>query len=304
VLDRLVERADVVTTNWRPGAAARLGLGFEALHARYPRLVFCNTRGFEKGPRSDLPGTDQTAAALTGTEWMDGACDSGNPPLWSRSNMGDTGNALLAAIAITSALYHRDRTGEGQHVSTSIVNAGLLHTSYAWVHADGIPSDWGQVDAQQYGLARYYRMYPCADDTWLFVAAIESQQQAALDALSDDLEATFATRVAGDWFVELDQSGVPAEVVDETFCRAMFDDPEMRAAGLVSETRSGSVGRFEDPGLLIGFSDTPGAVQRGPSHCGEHTRELLVEHGYSSEEVDALVAERAVLDAPADHRAA
>src|SRR4051794_14387008 len=70
---------------------------------------------------------------------------------------------------------------------------------------------------------------PCADDTWLFVAAIESQQQAALDALSDDLEATFATRVAGDWFVELDQSGVPAEVVDETFCRAMFDDPEMRA---------------------------------------------------------------------------
>ena len=59
-----------------------------------PRLVYCNTRGYEKGPRSELPGTDQNAAALTGTEWEDGACDAGNPPLWSRSNMGDTGNAL------------------------------------------------------------------------------------------------------------------------------------------------------------------------------------------------------------------
>jgi len=114
----------VVTTNWRPGAAARLGIDYETLRHQFPRLVFCNTRGYEKGPRSNLPGTDQNAAALTGTEWEDGACDAGNPPLWSRSNMGDTGNALLAATAITAALYHRDRTGEGQEVATAIVNAG------------------------------------------------------------------------------------------------------------------------------------------------------------------------------------
>ena len=68
-LDRLIERADVVTTNWRPGAAARLGLDYETLHERFPRLIFCNSRGFEKGPRSELPGTDQTAAALTGLLW-------------------------------------------------------------------------------------------------------------------------------------------------------------------------------------------------------------------------------------------
>ena len=64
--------------------------------------------------------------------------------------MGDTGNALLAAIAITAALYHRDRTGQGQAVSTSIVNAGLLHTSYAWIHSDGREPDWGHVDGDQY----------------------------------------------------------------------------------------------------------------------------------------------------------
>src|SRR6202171_6230729 len=153
LLARPYAGADVVMTNWRPGAAARLGIDYDSLRVRYPRLVYCNTRGYEKGPRSDLPGTDQTAAALTGVEWEDGACDAGNPPQWSRSGMGDTGNAMLAAVAIVAALYHRDRTREGQAVSTSIVNAQLLSTSYAWIHADGAPADWGHVDGDQLGLS-------------------------------------------------------------------------------------------------------------------------------------------------------
>ena len=69
---------------------------------------------------------------------------------------------------------------------------------------------------------------------------------------------------------------------------------------LVSETWAGSVGRFEDPGLLIGFSDTPGVIRRGPCMCGEHTREILLEHGYTDSEIDALVAAETVLDAPVE----
>jgi len=307
-LERLLATADVLTVNWRPGAAARLGLDFETLHAKYPRLVWCNTRGYEKGPRSDLPGTDQTAAALTGTEWEDGAMDAGNPPLWSRSNMGDTGNALFAAIAITAALYHRDRTGEAQAVSTSIVNAGLLATSYAWIAADGTPADWGHVDRAQTGLSDDYRMFRCADDRWVFVVAPDAGARAALrttvagaaDAAVDALEAGFATRPAAEWFAALDAAGVPAEVVDEGFCRTLFDDPHARAQGLIAETWADGVGRFEDPGLLIDLSETPGVIQRGPCLCGEHTRELLRELGYSDAEVDTLAAEGAVLDAPVD----
>ncbi len=88
------------------------------------------------------------------------------------------------------------------------------------------------------------------------------------------------------------------EVVDESFCRSLFDDPAARDAQLVTETRAGGVGRFEDPGLLVNFSDTPGVVQRGPCLCGEHTREILVEQGYTSAAVDALVNEGVVGDAP------
>ena len=315
-LDVLIERADVLTTNWRPGAAARLGLDYEALHRRFPRLVYCNTRGYEKGRRSDLPGTDQTAAALAGVEWEDGACDAGNPPLWSRSGMGDTGNALLAAIAITAALYHRERSGQGQAVSTSIVNAQLLHTSYAWVHADGRAGDWRHVDGGQYGLSPFHRLYECGDDRWLFIAAEQPDHRArmitalghgagALDeaaSSSATLERLLRERPAAEWFAVLDAAGVPVEVVDENFCRDLFDDPEARSGQLVAETWAGGVGRFEDPGLLVNLSATPGVVQRGPCLCGEHTREILLEHGYSAAQVDDLVSANVVLDAPVPRR--
>lgn len=316
VLERLIEKADVITTNWRPGAAKRLGIDYETLRGRFPRLVYCNSRGFEKGPRSELPGTDQTAAALTGTEWEDGACDHGNPPLWSRSNMGDTGNALLSAIAIVAALFHRDRTGEGQAVSTSIVNAGLLHTSYAWIHDDGTPGDRAVVDAGQHGLSPFYRLYECASQTWIFLAAVKAEHRAALasvfpeemgeageqdapggDGLGASLEERFRDRCASDWFDALDKAGVPVEVVAEAFCREIFDDVEARSLGLIAETRAGGVGRFEDAGLLFGLSDTPPVVQRGPAMCGEHTRDLMLEHGYAESEIDELVAQKVVLDA-------
>jgi crotonobetainyl-CoA:carnitine CoA-transferase CaiB-like acyl-CoA transferase len=311
VLDALVERADVVMTNWRPGAAARLGVDYDSLRPRHPRLVYCNTRGYEKGPRSDLPGTDQTAAALTGVEWEDGACDSGNPPQWSRSGMGDTGNALLGAIAIVAALYHRDQTGEGQAVSTSIVNAQLLHTSYAWIHADGTPADWGHVDGDQVGLSPFYRLYACADDRWLFVAAQQAEHQSRLgEAVADDvaslddaekiaatLETRFLERPATDWFEVLDAAGVPVEIVDEEFCRGIFDAPDVRALQLIAETWVSGVGRFEDPGLLVNLSDTPGTIQRGPCLCGQHSREILLEHGYTASEIDELSNTGVVLDA-------
>jgi crotonobetainyl-CoA:carnitine CoA-transferase CaiB-like acyl-CoA transferase len=310
VLDRLLAQSDVITLNWRPGAAARIGLDYETLRERHPRLIHCNTRGYERGPRSELPGTDQNAAAMTGTEWEDGACDAGNPPLWSRSNMGDTGNALLAAIAITIALYHRDKSGEGQAVATSIINAGLLHTSYAWIHADGTEPDWGHVDGSQFGLSPYYRLYPCAQGEWIFLSAVTPAQRARLPTVlpgspaGEDagslvawMEAYFRETTAAEAFETLDAGGVPVEVVDEAFCRDLFDDPEARRCTLVSETWSRSVGRFEDPGLLVETFPAQGVVQRGPCACGEHTREILVGLGYGEPEIRAMVERHAVLDA-------
>jgi crotonobetainyl-CoA:carnitine CoA-transferase CaiB-like acyl-CoA transferase len=304
-LHALIDGADVVTTNWRPGAAARLGIDYESLRERHPRLVFCNSRGYEKGPRSALPGTEQTAYSLCGTEWEDGASDTGNPPVWSRSGLGDTGNGLLTAIAITQALYHRERTGRGQQVGTSIVNACLLTTSYSWIHADGTPGEWSKVDKEQYGESPYYRLYQVSDG-WVFVAAVTAQQRAALhDVLgvpADDvarLAEELSRRSATDAFKALDDGGVPVEVVNEAFCREIFDDAEARELGWVATTSAGNVGRFEDAGLLVNFSATPGVIQRGPCMSGEHSREILRELGYTDGQIDELVTARIVADAMA-----
>ncbi len=319
ILHQLIDQADVIATNWRPGAMARLGIDEASLRERRPDLVICNSRGYEKGPRSDLPGTDQTAAALCGTEWEDGACSSGNPPMWSRSGMGDTGNAMLSATAIALALFDRECTGIGRSVSTSIVNATLLATSYAWINPEDPEVTWDQVDADQWGLSALYRMYETSDG-YIAIAVIDEPAWAALctvpgferlaadirfshptaraehdQALSEEISSWCRERSADEAFKLLDSNRVPVEVVNEEFCRDFFDDPEALALGLRAQTNSASVGLFEDVGQLVNFSDTKESVQRGPCECGEHTAEILAELSYTAEQIEALASDQVVL---------
>lgn len=312
VLHRLLAEADVLVTNWRPGAARRLGLDYPSLAPRYPRLVYCAIRGYERGPRAELPGTDQTAAALCGVEWEDGACWAGNPPLWPRLATGDVTTAVLAACGVVMALYERERSGRGQEVGTSLVNASLLATSYAWVHADGTPGEWEQVDAGQHGLGPFYRLYEAADG-WVFVAAVAPEHRRGLlravgrpdlegapaDRVAEGVAAALAQLPSREAVALLDRAGVPVEVVDRGFCRAVFDDPDLRARRWVADTRSAHVGRLEDAGLLVDLSATPGVIRRGPCACGEHSREVLREAGLDDAAIDALVAAGVVAEAPA-----
>jgi crotonobetainyl-CoA:carnitine CoA-transferase CaiB-like acyl-CoA transferase len=320
VLDRLLETADVVAHNMRPGAAERLGIGYEQLRDRFPRLVYCHTRGFEDGPRSTRPGTDQTANALAGTEYEDGACRLGMPPLWSRVNMGDTGNGYLWAIAVTQALYHRERTGRGQKVSTAIINATLLLTSYALSLADGTPVDRPRLDADQRGLSALHGLYRLAGGDWACVAALTDEEWSELcrgvDAagLLDDprfataaarrdhdaelraaLEPAFAGWTAAGLAAVADKHALPCEIVSSDYSTALFDDPEIRRRGWIAEADVAGVGRLEQPGLLVDLERNPGGVVRGPCLAGEHTREILAELGYDAAATAGLQESRAVL---------
>ena len=131
VLHRLVEGADVVHSNMRPDALRRLRCDEESLRAVNPDIIYCHTRGFERGPRSDSPGNDQTGSSLAGVTYEDGGCGDGGKPFWSLTSLGDTGNGFLSAIGVIQALYHRARTGVPQSVDTSILNAALLSASAA-----------------------------------------------------------------------------------------------------------------------------------------------------------------------------
>ena len=301
VFHRLVEQADVVHSNMRRDALARLRCDEASLRAVNPDLIYCHTRGFDRGPRSDSPGNDQTGCSLAGVTYEDGGGHDGGVPFWSLTSLGDTGNGFLSAIGVIQALYHRAKTRTPQAVDTSILNAGLLVASMAATKADGTSLPRPELDRLQLGLHPRYRLYECADG-WLCVAALTDDQWDALTATvgaGEDvgaIEDAFRTRAVADAFAALDGAGVPCEIASNAFSREMYDDPEMWAHGLVVEQQHPKVGRFHQFGATITFSDTPQHIFGPPPVCGQHTREILREHGYEDTEIDKLVEARAIFE--------
>ena len=320
IVYRLVERADVVAHNMRYGAPERIGVDYETLRKINPRLIYCHTRGFDRGPRLRLPGTDQSGASLAGIEYEDGACADGGTPFWSPTSLGDTGNGFLAAIAIIQALYHRERTGQGQKVDAAIINASLLTSSYAYITADGKGAPRPRLDKTQTGLSALYRLYQTADG-WLCIAAIKPRHWQELCAvigrpelaaetrfasadgraghdhqLAAILEPIFMTRSAAQWFELLDARGVPCEISSPTFTQGLFDDPDFARKGWTVSYQHRHVGKLEETGLLCDLSETPGRIRGPAALCGENTREILAELGYAAAEIDELCASKVVLD--------
>jgi crotonobetainyl-CoA:carnitine CoA-transferase CaiB-like acyl-CoA transferase len=311
ILLELVKTADVVQHNMRYDAAERLGVDYESLKKIKPDLIYCHTRGHEKGPREGLPGNDQTGACLAGVQYEDGAMADSGKPLWSFTSFGDTGNGYLSAVGILQALYHRKRTGEGQFVDTAIVNACLLNTSSVVVRPDGSGWERPRLDRMQTGFNAGCRLYETADEWLCVVAATEAHwdsllvaldlaelavqyadaaARAAHDAvLTAALAARFKTRPAAEWVQHLDMAGVPAEISSASFSRTVFDDADLRRQQWTVEYEHPVVGRLEQIGLLYSLSDTPGVIMGGPLMVGDQTEAILRELGYGSERIEELL---------------
>lgn len=312
VVERLLASADVLMHNMRYPAAIKLGIDYDALKERFPRLVYCHTRGFERGPRLELPGNDQTGACLAGVEWEDGGCARGGRPIWSLTNMGDTGNGFLAAIAICQALYEREKTGRGQFCETAIVNAQMFNTSHAAARPDGSAIERPLLDAMQTGFSAGVRIYPTRDE-WLCLSLVTDAHWAALaqalelpelapggryasaaertahdDEVAKLLEHRFGTATAESLFARLDAAGVPCEISSEDASIRLWNTRAFVDDGFVAKYRHRLIGELGQPGLACQLSETPARVQGPPMIVGEHTRAILAGLGYAQAEVDAL----------------
>jgi crotonobetainyl-CoA:carnitine CoA-transferase CaiB-like acyl-CoA transferase len=310
VLLDLVAKADIVQHNMRYDAAERLKIDYESLKKINPKLIYCHTRGFERGVRQGLPGNDQTGACLSGIQFEDGGMGKGEGgrPLWSFTSFGDTGNGFLSATAMVQALYHRDRTGEGQFVDTSIINAALLNTSYAVATKDGKGFERPRISGEQVGFSAGHRIYETKAG-WICVALSNDQHWSGLiaalglpadarkqsdDALAKIIGDKLKSDSAANWFAKLDKAGVPIEIVDEEFSRKLHDNASFQQKKWVVSYPHPVVGKLDQIGLLFSLSDTPGVIQGRPLLVGEHTKEILGGMGYSDEQINTMEEQMAV----------
>jgi crotonobetainyl-CoA:carnitine CoA-transferase CaiB-like acyl-CoA transferase len=290
---QLVAGADVVHHNMTRGVATRLGIDYDACRAVNPTVIYCNTYAYGlPDPLGHFGGLDPLYQASAGLEYEAGATHTGNPPLYLRFGMTDTSNALLSVVGVLLALFHRDRTGEGQQLWTSLHDGGLIFSSDIWLDGDGRPWDRPRLDAGQYGLGPYYRVYETSDG-WITVAALHEEHREALRGCAgpEPFDEQFAADTTAAWVDRLSQAGVPHEVpVDPEAGAAVFRDEANRRLGLVTSYEHPTLGLLEQFGELIGFSDTPGRIAGPPPLVGQHSREVLREIGLDEGAIDGLVA--------------
>ena len=322
VLRRLVADADVLIENFRPGTLARLGFSYEALRETNPGLVYCALSGFGRtGPYAERAGFDLIAQGMSGIMSATGE-GPGRPPVKTGPPITDITAGILAAMGVLAAYSHRLKTGEGQMIDTSLFEAGIVQTYWqsAIALATGVaPGPMGSG----HPLSAPYQAFATADGwitigaanqgNWVrLLSALDAPEIAADPRFVDndhrmrhlaDLEAAltphFRKRSSADWLERLETAGVPAGPVLDV--NEMHADPQTLARKMVVEVEHTKLGAVKTLGLPVKFSKTPGEVTTGAPVYGEHTREVLREHGFSAEDIERLAAGGAVIVAEAAH---
>ena len=310
VARRLIERADVLVTNLRMGALARVGLDFPSVHAVNRRLVYCHLTGYgTEGPDRDRPAYDVGAWWARAGVAMSLAPKGSEPPQ-QRGGMGDHTTAIAAVSAVCAALVARQRTGVGQFVSTSLLRTGVYVLGWdvnTRLRLGRVESPYDRRHIPN-PLVNCYR---AADGKWFWLLGLQADRHwpdlvRALDRseLRDDprfanirvrrehatacveaLDAIFATQPLAYWTAAFDAAGMwwaPVQTVGE-----MLDDPQARAGGVFTPTAVAE-GEADMVASPADFSGTPCAMPAMAPEFGQHTEEVLLELGFDWEQIAAL----------------
>ena len=318
VFRALAARADILVENYRPGAMDALSLGYAQLHALNPGLVYASISGFgATGPYSSRGGFDLVAQGMSGIMSVTG--EPGRAPVKCGVPLTDLAAGLLALQAILAAHIHRLRTGEGQHVDTSLLEAGIalsIWESAQYFSGGGIPEPMGSAH-RMFGP---YQAIRCADGYLTLGAANKRSWERLAQALgrpdlvdrpeyaeaedrvrnrrrlAEEIEAITATQPRAHWMQVLEDAGVPCgPILDYA---EVFADPHVRARGMVQEMEHPEAGHVRVVGPAVKLSETPARLRRPSPRLGEHTAEVLREIGYSDAEIQALAASGAVTLGP------
>lgn len=309
VLRRLLETADVLIENYRHDTMARLGLGWDDLKTEFPRLIYCAVSGFGRsGPYAERAGFDLIAQGMTGLMSITGEEDA-RAPVKVGPPITDIAAGLLAAMGVTAALFARQTTGRGQFVDTSLLEAGVIFTYWHSAMAFATGSCPGPLGSA-HPLSTPYQAYRTADGWITLGAASESNWrrfavESGYPALAEDarfadnasrmankaaldsvLEPIFRSRSTVDWLSVLEAIGVPAGPIMTV--SEMHKDPQVVARQMVPTLEHPRRGAVPTIGFPIKFSDTPVEIRRAAPDYGQHTAEVMRQHGFSAAEISRL----------------
>ena len=307
VLDRMVEKADVVVENFRPAVKERLGFDYPALSHINPRIILASISAFgQDGPYKDRPGLDQIIQGMSG--FMSVTGEEGRGPLRAGVAIADISAGLFCALGILTALFERQRSGQGQWVQTSLMESLLsmmdLHAARYLVegivprqvgneHPTGVPTNTYKTADGYISLSIMPRMWPdlcraveceeAATDPRFETREARRAHRLECNAMIADAIAGFTTEEMLKRFAAADIPSGPVYTLDQT-----FDDPQVRHLDLAQALGSESMGDFKLLTQAFRLSRTPTADWTALPEYGENTEEVLAEFGFSDREIAAL----------------
>jgi len=308
---RLASDADIVLEGYRPGVPQRLGIDYETLRGRNPRLIYCSISGYgQNGPYRDRVGHDLNYLGFAGV--LNFVGDADGPPVIPGVQIADiAGGGLMAAVGILTAVIGREQSGRGQFVDIAMLDGSLACNAYhimMWFLKGALPERGRE---QLTGRYPCYAVYETRDGRHVTVGAFEPHFWATLcrhfgreDFIAtqwDDgarreemftfFRAAFRQKTVAEWMRELGEADVcfgPVNTLEETFA-----DPQLRHRGMIVEM-DGPHGKQLVVGSPIKLSDTPASLRTPPPAFGEHTHEVLAELGLSPAERNRLRADGVV----------
>ncbi|MCE2458482.1 MAG: CoA transferase [Dehalococcoidia bacterium] len=308
---RMARESDVLVQNFRPGSLDRMGLGYEQVREINPAIVYCTISGFgATGPYAQRGGFDLVTQGMSGLMSVTGHADG--PPAKVGVPICDLNAGMFGAIGILAAYINRLRTGQGQHVDTSLLEGGIAYTFWesAMYFATGeVPEPKGSA----HRLTAPYQAFETSDGYVNIGAANQANwerlcvaigcdelvtdprfveprdRMVNIDELVSTLDAIFSQQSSDHWLEKLANAGVPAGPIYDL--DEVYSDPQVQAREMMVETDHPVAGRVKNIGIPIKLSETPGQFQRPAPALGQHTNEVLTDLGCSPDDIEKLRGE-------------
>jgi crotonobetainyl-CoA:carnitine CoA-transferase CaiB-like acyl-CoA transferase len=318
----LARRADVVVENFLPGVAERLGLGYAALRAVNPGVVYASVTGFgQTGPYARRPGYNTIAQGMSGLMGLTGM--AGHPPTRVGGSVSDLAAALCAFGTVSAALVHRFRTGVGQYLDINLLASTLSLLPDPVAHyfdsgvrprrvgnrnanltpAEAYPTRDGMIQVVMMNPDQYDRFCRALGDDGLATDprfATNDARLANYDDFRGRVEGVLAGGTTAEWMERFERAQIAAGPVYEF--DEVFTDPQVQHLGLVADVEQPGYGRARMLAFPVRASATPAAIRRPAPLLGEHTAEILREIGLADAEIDRLAAAGAVALSPPPKR--